>query len=240
MNLPEEETLDRIVGDWHVYQLRRGHRFSVDDQLTAWTAFQAAPQAQRVLDLGCGIGSVGLMTLFHLPEGATMLGVEVQKVSFDLASRSVAHNGLAERVELVHQDLREFHRDERFPLITGSPPYIPPDKGVHSPHPQRAGARMELRGDVFDYCRAAARHLADGGVFALCHAGLDPRPPQAIAAAGLTLLHRREVYFRRDKPPTIALYLAGWSGQTVEVPPLVIREPDGEQTSEIAAIRAMF
>lgn len=166
MNLPEEETLDRIVGDWHVYQLRRGHRFSVDDQLTAWTAFQAAPQAQRVLDLGCGIGSVGLMTLFHLPEGATMVGVEVQKVSFDLASRSVAHNGLAERVELVHQDLREFHRDERFPLITGSPPYIPPDKGVHSPHPQRAGARMELRGDVFDYCRAAARHLADGGVFA--------------------------------------------------------------------------
>lgn len=233
-------TLDRIVGDWQVHQLRRGHRFSVDDQLTAWTAFQAAPRATRLLDLGCGIGSVGLMTLYFLPPTATLLGVEVQQVSIDLARRSVATNGLQERVELVHQDLREFRRPERFPLITGSPPYIPADKGVHSPHPQRAGARMELKGDVFDYCRTAAEHLAPEGLFALCHAGLDPRPARAIEAAGLTLRHRREVYFRRSKPPTIALYLAGWGGAEEEVPPLVIREDDGEQTPEYLAIRSLF
>ena len=212
----------------------------MDDQLTAWTAFQAAPKARRLLDLGCGIGSVGLMTLYFLPADATLLGVEVQGVSIGLARRSVATNGLQERVELVHQDLRGFHRPERFDLITGSPPYIPADKGVHSPHPQRAGARMELRGDVFDYCRAAAEHLAPEGLFALCHAGKDPRPVQAIQAAGLTLRHRREVCFRRGKPPTIALYLAGWGGGLEERPPLVIREEDGTQTLEYQAIRDLF
>lgn len=192
------------------------------------------------MDLGCGIGSVGLMTLFHVDPTATLVGVEVQQMSIDLARRSVSHNGLDARVELVHSDLREFRRDETFDLITGSPPYIPADKGVHSPHPQRAGARMELKGDVFDYCRAAAHHLAPEGVFALCHAGLDPRPIQAIEAAGLKLLHRREVFFRADKPPTIALYLAGWLGDLEEVPPLVVRDADGNQMPDIEAVRALF
>ncbi len=200
----------------------------------------ARPDATALLDLGCGIGSVGLMTLWHLPAAAVLVGVEVQAISVELARRTVLHNGLQERVVVKHQDLRSFRSEQRFPLITGSPPYIPPDKGVHSPHPQRAGARMELRGNVFDYCRAAAAHLESSGVFAMCHAGQDPRPPKAIEEAGLRLLHRREVFFREGKPPTIALYLAGWEGDVEEVEPLVIRDAGGQQTEEYLAIRGLF
>jgi len=236
----DDATLDRIVGEWHIYQLRRGHRFSTDDLLTAWTAFTARPDATRLLDLGCGIGSVGLMTLWHLPAPAILVGVEVQAISVELARRSVQHNGLEDRVFVHHQDLRTFRSEQRFPLITGSPPYIPPDKGVHSPHPQRAGARMELRGDVFDYCRAAAAHLGADGVFAMCHAGQDPRPPKAIAEAGLRIRHRREVFFRCGKPATIALYLAAWDGEEEKVEPLVIRDAKGHHTEQYLSIRGLF
>ena len=75
------ETLDHLAGDWRIYQLKGGHRFSADDVLTAWTAARARPQADRLLDLGCGIGSVGLLTLWALQANQPRLvGLEVQQM----------------------------------------------------------------------------------------------------------------------------------------------------------------
>ena len=238
--LGEPVTLDQIVGPWHVYQLRRGHRFSTDDLLVAWAAISAQPGARRLLDIGAGIGSVGLMTLYAMPPDAHLTMVEVQERSHRLARASVRRNGLTGRVTAIHQDLRQYAPPgggERFELVTGSPPYIPIDKGISSPHPQRAGARMELRGDVFDYCRAAARAMAEGGRFCLCHAAADERPEAAIRAAGLALLRRQDVVFRRGRAPTIALYTCAWSGTRADAPPLVVREADGRWTAAYLALR---
>ena len=79
----EQETLDHLAGDWRIYQLKGGHRFSADDVLTAWTAARARPQAKQLLDLGSGLGSVGLLTLWRLPE-ARLTGVEPQHVLKEL------------------------------------------------------------------------------------------------------------------------------------------------------------
>jgi len=250
---PAEESLDVLAGDWHIYQLRAGHRFSTDDLVTAWLGATAAPQATRLLDLGAGIGSVGLMALWgvsHRVEGETvqlrpgplptLTMVEAQEVSHLLARRTVAHNGLQDRVTLRHCDLRAAQaliEGERFDLVTGSPPYIPLGKGHVSPHPQRAACRMELRGDIFDYCRTASRALAPEGRFAFCHAAADPRPEAAVAAAGLALLERRDIVFRRGRPPTIAIFLAAAQGVRQDAPPMVVREADGAWTEEWVAVR---
>ena len=237
--LGEPVSRDQIVGDWHVYQLQRGHRFSTDDLLVAWAAIVARPGSRRLLDIGAGIGSVGLMTLYAMPGDAHLTMVEVQLASHTLARASVRDNGLAARVTAIHQDLRAYQPPApgAFELVTGSPPYIPTHRGISSPHPPRAGARMELRGDVFDYCRTAARALAEDGRFCLCHAAADPRPEAAIQAAGLTLLRRQDVVFRRGNAPTIALYTCGWSGPRADAPPLVVREPDGQWTDAYLALR---
>lgn len=62
------ETLSYLLGDWRLLQLERGHRWSVDDMVTAMVALQeaeiaatAGARVRRTLDLGCGIGSVLLM-----------------------------------------------------------------------------------------------------------------------------------------------------------------------------------
>src|SRR4051812_39620888 len=55
------ETLDAISGHFRVFQLRDGHRFSTDDVLTAWYGTTWVPSARTVLDLGSGIGSVGMI-----------------------------------------------------------------------------------------------------------------------------------------------------------------------------------
>jgi hypothetical protein len=51
-------TLDTLAGDWRIFQLRTGHRFSADDLLTAWAAVRAKPEALRLLDLG-SVGRCG-------------------------------------------------------------------------------------------------------------------------------------------------------------------------------------
>jgi tRNA1Val (adenine37-N6)-methyltransferase len=234
--MPAETTIDRLVGEWRIVQLKKGHRFSTDDFLTAWLAVRAQPAALRLLDLGAGIGSVGLMTLYHLPAGAQLTMVEAQEVSHALAKETIRLNALT-RATPILGDLRDTHVEGAFDLVTGSPPYIPEGKGIASSNSQRAHARIELRGDVFDYCRAAARVLEPEGAFCFCHAAGDPRPAQAITDAGLTLVRRVDVYFRRGREPTIALFEARRSGARRENEAVVVREEDGEWTEQYRGIR---
>lgn len=234
---PDDDlTLDCLAGDWSIWQLRHGHRFSADDLLTAWTAVRATPDARALLDLGAGIGSVGLLTLWRMAADARLAMVEVQELSHRLARRTVEHNGLARRVDLHHQDLRGWPGGE-FDLVTGSPPYIPLTDGTPSRHPQKAAARFELHGDVFDYCSAAARSLAPGGVFCFCHAARDPRPEAAVAAAGLALISRQEVRFRAHHPPMIALFTCAGEGQRDDPPAFNLRDANGRWTPEYLAMR---
>ena len=233
------ETLDRLIGDWQILQLRRGHRFSTDDLLTAWEASRALPAPVRLLDLGSGIGSVGLMTLWPYRQSAHLTGVEVQEVSWQLAQRTVALNGLGAQVKMLRGDLRDPPLDpaERFDLVTGSPPYFPVGQGLISKNPQRAGARIELRGDVFDYCRTAAKHMAEEGRFCFCHSAADSRPQEAITRAGMVLLSRREVYFRAGRDPMISLFVCAWRGELSACDPVVVRDEEGEWTPGYLQIR---
>ena len=239
------ESLDYLVGDWRIFQLQRGHRFSTDDLVTAWRASKAAPEALRYLDMGCGIGSVGMSTLHHLPEEARLTGIEAQEVSVGLARRSVAYNGLEGRVDVVQGDLRDpdvLASGRQFDLITGSPPYIPEGKGVLSPVPQRAAARMELRGSVFDYCRAARRWMAPSAKFCFVMASADPRTEAAPQAAGLVVVERWEYVFRYGRTPHIATLVCAREEDVVQDTPrvegeLVIRGPDGAWTSDYKRYR---
>jgi len=244
----EAESLDEITRDWSIFQLRKGHRFSTDDLVTAWRASRARPQARRLLDIGCGIGSVGLSTLWNLPGDATLVGVEAQALSAGLAERTVRLNGLQDRVRIVNADLREpgalppeLRPPGGFELITGSPPYIPVGKGIIPKHPQKAGARFELRGSVYDYCSAARRWLAPGGAFAFVMAAADPRTEDAPPQAGLVVEERLDVRFRIERDPLICVLVC----RREEDGPverahheLVVRGEDGEWTEQYDRFRA--
>jgi tRNA1(Val) A37 N6-methylase TrmN6 len=242
MNLSEEpQSLDRLAGDWRIWQLRRGHRFSADDLLTAWVASSLAPETRSMIDIGAGIGSVGLLTLWRLPPDARLVMVEVQEVSHQLARRTIAENGLGDRIEARLGDLRDpsvIPETAAFPLVTGSPPYVPPGKGSMSPVPQRAGARMELRGSIYDYARTAARIVRPDGLFVCCFVAADPRGEDALLSAGFHLRVRQDIVFRAPSPPLITV-LAGslTPGPTDRREPLVIRDPTGEWTEPYLQVR---
>ena len=241
--MDEAETVDRLIGTWWVVQLARGHRFSTDDLVTAWRASHARPDAQRLLDLGSGVGSVGLSTLYRMPSSAKLTTVEAQSISTSLARKTVAMNGLEERVTVLDGDLRDpdiLPAGASFDLITGSPPYIPLGSGLLSPHPQRAACRIELRGSVFDYCAAAKRWLAPGGRFAFVMLAADPRTEAAPLEAGLQVVERWDYVFGARRQPHVATLVCGHAEEDLperSTGRLVIRGPDGEWTPEYQSFR---
>jgi len=244
------ETLDAISGHFRLFQLREGHRFSTDDILTAWYGTTWCPTARTALDLGSGIGTVGMICAWRLP-GAQFVTIEAQSDSVALARKSALYNGLIDRYEIREGDFRDagiLRSDEKFDLITGSPPYFPQGAGIESEHPQKLACRFELRGTVADYCNTAANHLARGGFFA-CVFPFEPaqldRVQTGAKAVGLVIVRQRPVIFREGEPPLIGLFgmmrsedLPDWfRSQTWEEPPLIIRTRKGEIHPEYSALK---
>ena len=243
-----DQTLDAISGHFRIFQLKDGHRCSTDDVLTAWYGTTWAPAAHRVLDLGSGIGSVGMIAAWRLP-GAWFVTVEAQADSVALARRSARYNGLEDRYEIREGDLRDaalVGADERFDLVLGSPPYFPLGTGVLGEHPQKMACRFEVRGDIRDYTRVAAAHLTNGGLFA-CVFPEEQRGRVEAAAhdAEMAIVRRRPVVFREGEPPLVTLFAMmraqdlpePMRARTWIEPALVIRTTSGDVHPEYSALK---
>lgn len=249
-----DETLDAISGHFRLFQLTNGHRFSTDDVLTAWYGTSWCPCARTVLDLGSGIGAVGMIAAWRLT-GARFVTVEAQEESVRLARKSAQWNGLTERYEIRQGDFRErgvLRDDERFDLVLGSPPYFRPGSGVEGDHPQKIACRFEMRGDIADYCSAAAQHLEGGGVFA-CVFPVAPdeqhqRVKDAARANELTIVRWRPVALREGERPLLGLFVMmraadlpeSMRSETWAEPPLTIRTRDGAVHPEYRAVKLSF
>lgn len=241
---PDDATHNRLTPDWSFYQRRGGHRTSTDDLITAWFAAQHAPEASSHLDLGCGIGSVLLMT-HYLVRPAFSVGVEAQEQSATMALRSVRELPERRDITIVRSDFREF-RDERGPyeLITGSPPYFPPGTGVPSPDPQRHACRFELRGGIEDYCSCAAPLLQPGGAFVVVFPSAQhDRLCAAAAAAGLHEHARLDTWMREDDElPFLSVHLLRREppGAPALTQRLTVRDAEGRGTAAYRSLRASF
>jgi tRNA1Val (adenine37-N6)-methyltransferase len=248
------EDLCWLAGDWRILQRTEGHRFSLDDLVTAHFATRVAASTStdglpgrppgRILDLGCGIGTVLLLMAWRFPD-ARVFGVEAQTVSAELARRSISWNGVDDRCQVVSHDLRDatlLGSEPPFDLVTGTPPYFPRGTGLESDQVQRGPCRFEHRGGIEDYAAAAAHRLAPGAAFVACAAATQSdRVTTAATAAGLFVDRLRAVVPRAGKPPLLIVFSMRSRAQaraTTREPELVVRDTTGRRTDEFVALRA--
>lgn len=211
--LPPDQTLDAISGHFRIFQYKNGHRYSTDDLLVAGWGTSHAPRAERVLDLGSGVGSVALMAAWRLPQ-TQLVTIEAQSISYELAKKSARYNGVSHRMEQRLGDFRNpgvLLPHESFDLIFGSPPYFPLDTGLHGDHEQKIACRFEVRGNIADYAQTAAGHLGHGGVFA-CVFPIQPehqlqRVLDAAKDADLVVIRFRRVALKEGETPLLGLFL---------------------------------
>src|SRR6185369_5051153 len=239
--LGEELFVSGLVGPYRIFQRKNGHRHGIDDATTAWYALQKTPSVNKTLDLGTGIGTVGLAVLWGLGEGAELTCVEAQEISYRLLTENIVGNGLANRVRAIHGDIRGLDLGERFSLITGSPPYFPIGTGSLPEDSQKAHARFELRGDVGDYARAAKRHITEDGLFVFCFPFQQKgRCIRLVTEVGFMLMTIRDVVPMKSKPPLFSLFCASlnFTGPVLEEAPLIVAFEDGKYTLEMGALQA--
>lgn len=239
---PDDARSDRLIGDWHIYQRTGGHRTSTDDLITAWYAAHRCQQpVARYLDLGCGIGSVLLMVT-HKLRPTLAHGIEGQAQSALMARRAI--NELPKNdsdINVRHADFRDVDfGEERYDLVTGSPPYFPIGAGTLPSDAQRRACRFEERGGVEVYLETAARAMTkDARFYLVFQTAGSERVLAAADASGLHVTGVAEFHMRsdRDQPFLSVFEFARVPVATPHRFHCAVRDGSGEITGDYLQLR---
>ena len=107
--LKENEVLNDLLGydGLKIIQNPEMFNFSLDSTLLGDYA-TLNKNAKSIVDLCTGNAPVPLFLSLR-SKNAHITGVEIQEMSYDLATRNVAVNGLEDRITIVQGDLKGIH-----------------------------------------------------------------------------------------------------------------------------------
>lgn len=238
--LKENERIDDLQRNgYRIIQDPKRFCFGMDAVLLS--GFARAEEGAQVLDLGTGTGIIPIL-MEAKTNAAHLTGLEIQAESADMARRSVALNGLTDKISIITGDLKEavhLFGAASFDVVTCNPPYMTEHHGLTNPEAPKAIARHELLCSLQDVISAAAGLLKSGGHFYMVH-----RPFRLADILVLMRQYHLEpkrmklVYPFVDKEPNMVLIegcRGGRARMTVEKPLIVYREP-GVYTEEIYTV----
>lgn len=236
-NLKAEERLDDLqINGYEIIQHPGKFCFGMDAVLLA--NFVRVKKNENVLDLGTGTGIIPIL-LTAKSEGERFVGLEIQKESADMARRSVLHNHLEEKIEIVTGDIKEaagIFGPVSFDVITTNPPYMIGQHGIANPSDTKAIARHEVLCTLDDILRESAKMLKFHGRFYMVHRPFRLAEIMTkMVQVGIEPKRMRMVHPYIDKEPNMVLIegsRGGNSRMTVE-PPLVVYRAPGVYTDEL-------
>lgn len=236
-NLLPGERIDELQRNGYRI-IQNPERFCFGMDAVLLSGFARAKKQERCLDLGCGNGIIPIL-MEAKTEGKHFTGLEIQPESADMAKRSVALNGLQDRIDIVEGDIKDASKifgASSFHVVTTNPPYMTAQHGLTNVYEAKTIARHEVLCNLEDIIRESARLLMPGGRFYMVH-----RPFRLAEIISLMVQYRMEpkrmrlVYPYVDREPNMVLIeglRGGKSRMTVEKPLIVYKEP-GKYTDEI-------
>lgn len=235
--LRENERLDELQRNGYCI-IQNPEKFCFGMDAVLLSGFAKAKQGSRVLDLGTGTGIIPIL-MEAKTQAEHLTGLEIQEESADMARRSVAINGLEEKINIVIGDIKEAGQifgGASFDVVTCNPPYMIGEHGITNPDAPKAIARHEILCTLEDVVSQAAKVLRPGGNFYMVH-----RPFRLSEIMVLLVKYKLEPKRMRfvhpfvDKEPNMVLIEAnrgGKSRMTVEKP-LIVYQKQGVYTDEI-------
>lgn len=196
---------------------QQGGVFPLGSDSEALGGFAQVRKGEKVLDLGCGGGVLGLYLLAREPS-LRLTGIELNEQAAALARENFAANSL--EASVLQGDMREIRTmvpAGHFDLVVSNPPYFAAGSGYSG-----GSFRMEETCTLEDVCAAAGWAVKNGGRFAIVH-----RPERlvdlfcALRAYGMEPKRMRFVQ-ARDLPPSAVLVEAYKEGK----PGLVVLPPE--------------
>jgi tRNA1(Val) A37 N6-methylase TrmN6 len=217
-----------LDGQVRLLQPERGYRAGLDAALLA-AACDAADGA-RVLEAGCGGGAALLAAAVRRP-AAHFTGVERDPAAADLARRSIALNGLAERVEVLAGDVAQrFQALGRAPFdaAMSNPPFFDDPAALRAPMPERRGAWMADDG-LGAWIGFLLKALREGGALTVIHRADRLADLLALLAPKAGSIQVRPIHPFADAPAKRVLVRAIKTGKAPLqlLPPLILHARDG-------------
>ena len=238
--LPAQE-LTLLQGRLSLLQPAKGHRAGTDAMLLAAcvpSGFQGL-----VMDMGAGIGTVGLVAALGAPEAQVVL-VEQDEQLLPLALQNVARNGLQDRVRVVAADVMSAKARRAAALEAGkaqmvltNPPFYQANTIRSSPLALKKNA-YEMQGTLEDWVRAACSLLAPHGHMVMIHRAAALPDIISACAGRFGGLQIRPVYPRAGDA-AVRVLVAGTTGSRAPLallPGLVLHEGE-DFTPEALAIQ---
>ena len=228
--LKENERIDELQRNgYQIIQNPAKFCFGMDAVLLS--GFARAKKGNTVLDMGTGTGIIPIL-MEAKTEASRFVGLEIQEESAEMARRSVALNGLEDKIAIVTGDIKEagsLFDAASFDVITCNPPYMIGQHGLVNPEDAKAIARHEILCTLEDVIAQAAVLLKPGGNFFMVH-----RPFRLTEI--MVLLHQYKLEPKRmqmvhpfiDKEPNMVLIEANRGGKprmSVEKPLIIYKEP---------------
>ena len=157
-------------------QPKRGHRVGTDAALLVAAAGDA--RQGRIVDVGAGVGAVGLALAQRSAEASADL-LEFDPELAQLAESNAARNGLQARTRVLRLDAlnpkerREAGLAESASCVVTNPPFFDAKAVRVSPDKSKARAHVlagaEAGASLADWIQASLAILAPGGRFVLIH-----------------------------------------------------------------------
>ena len=239
---PDETLEDLQLGGLRLIQKKHNFRFGLDAVLLA--DFAAVRPRDRVADLGTGTGILPLL-LIGRGKGQSFLGVEIQAEMAEMAGRTMAMNGLAERVDILHADVADIRNRLpacSFDAVVCNPPYGIPGKTMVNQDASRTTARHQGEHTLRDFLQAAFYLLrGKGKLFLVYPAAQMFSLMTALKEAHLEPKHFRLVYPDLRHPASLVLMEAAKDAKPLlqPMPPLIVHTDAGDLTNELKSIYHM-
>jgi FkbM family methyltransferase len=165
-----------LGGALRILQPRDGYRAGVDAVLLAASAPLEAGQRQRVLDVGAGVGVVGLAVARRVADAEVVL-VERDARLAELARSNVERNALSERVRVVEADVEQAlgrqpalaAMAESFDHVLANPPFHTQGSGTPAADATKAAANAMAGDSLAGWARFLAAMARPSGRVAVIH-----------------------------------------------------------------------
>lgn len=234
--LPGERLDDLQRNGYKIIQNPEKFCFGMDAVLLS--GFAKVKPGEEVIDLGTGTGIIPIL-LEAKSQGHHFTGLEIQPESADMATRSVAYNGLQDKISIVTGDLKDAAKTfgaSSFDVVTSNPPYMTKDHGLVNSGDAKTIARHEIYCNLEDLISNTAKLLKPGGRCYFVH-----RPFRLVEIMTLMSQYKIEpkrmqlVYPYVDKEPNMVLIegLRGGKSRLTVEKPLIVYEKPGVYMPEI-------
>lgn len=227
---PGERLDDLQIGGLELIQDPKKFCFGVDAVFLS--DFVRVRPGENVLDLGTGNGIIPVL-LSAKTEARHITGLEIQADTAEMARRSVAHNHLEDRIDIVTGDIKEaaeLFKPAFFDVITTNPPYMLADHGMRNPDDAKAIARHEVLCSLDDILRESMRLMQDKSRFYMIHRPF--RLTEIMIKMHQYKIEPKKIRFVHpyiDKEPAMVLIegVRGAKPRVTVEPPLIIYDRNG-------------